>query len=504
MNHDDATSPVPGKSMAELHRQAREIFDFALRESSIPTAFERHLRWENGRMLSLSRIDGLPPGSDSPGSYEPGSYEPGSYELDRYSAIYVVALGKAALPMLDALLNTIDPWLEKPGPPKLPLRGICCAPALPSRPRTGIEYYAGGHPSPNLDSRRAARAALALLRGAAPDALVVFLISGGGSSLFEAPLNDEISLEETIVFHQALVGCGAAIGEINTVRKHFSAVKGGRLAAAAGRADKLSLLISDVPEQQIGALSSGPSLPDRSTVAECRSILERHRLLDRFPPRVRNFFLDPELPETPRSLPGAAQFRVLLSNKDLIEAARSKAKAVGWVTEVDNGCDDWDYRDAARYLLKRFDRLRRQHPRVCLLSGGEVTVRLEGTPGAGGRNQQLALACALEWARESAQTRAGNPGPSVSSLPATTMPVAILSAGSDGVDGLSPAAGAIADPETAARASGVGIDAEAALRDFNAYPLFRALGDTVMTGPTGNNLRDLRILLSAENDFSSQ
>jgi len=144
---------------------------------------------------------------------------------------------------------------------------------------------------------------------------------------------------------------------------------------------------------------------------------------------------------------------------------------------IDNSCDDWDYADAARYLLQRFAQLRREHPRLCLLSGGEVTVRLGREHGAGGRNQQFALACALALAG-----------------PAT--PLVVLSAGSDGIDGLSDAAGAIADPTTVGRAQALGFDAASALAGFDAYPLFTALGDTLVTGPTHNNLRDLRILLS--------
>jgi hydroxypyruvate reductase len=150
--------------------------------------------------------------------------------------------------------------------------------------------------------------------------------------------------------------------------------------------------------------------------------------------------------------------------------------------EVDNGCDDWPYDKAAGYLVDRLIGLRRQHPgrKLCLLSGGEVTVRIDRTPGTGGRNQQFALACALLFAQR---------------LPGE--PVVCLSAGSDGADGNSPAAGAIADPATLARAQALGFEAEASLASFDACPLFTALGDTLLTGPTGNNLRDLRILLSA-------
>ena len=419
-----------------LHAEAREIFAHALQASSIPAAWESHCHFD------LERLPG-------------------------YKEIYVVAVGKAALPMLETLLNRLRG--------ELAVRGICCAPSLPAHKHRGIRYYAGGHPSPNRDSLLSARAALRLLNRAGKNTFVFFLISGGGSSLFEAPLDKRIPLQDTIAFHRALVGCGATIAEINAVRKHFSAVKGGRLAAAAGAAAKFTLLLSDVPAQHLDALASGPTLPDRSTVEECREIIDRYKLLERFPLRVRKFFARPDLPETPEL--GDSPMEILLSNDDLLAAARECAEARGWKVVVDNSCDDWDYREAAHYLLQRLHQLRQEHPRVCLLSGGEVTVRLEGDPGAGGRNQQFALACALEVAGDAAE-------------------LAILSAGSDGVDGLSPAAGAVVDSTTVARAWALGLDPAEALRRFDSYPLFNALGDAVITGPTNNNLRDLRILLS--------
>jgi len=160
-----------------------------------------------------------------------------------------------------------------------------------------------------------------------------------------------------------------------------------------------------------------------------------------------------------------------------VENARLLAQKAGYFTVVDNSCDDWDYADAAKYLLERFHELRRGHARVCLISVGEVTVTMDRTPGAGGRNQQFVLECALDLEKY--------PGEHLT----------VLSAGSDGIDGNTRSAGAIADPETAARARSFGFDPEASLAEFNACPLFTALGDSVVTGPTGQNLRDLRLLI---------
>ncbi len=420
----------------KMHDEARSIFHHALVSSSISAAFDRRIHWD-------------------------------SIPLNRYDRIYVVAVGKAALPMLEGLRSRL---------PRKLAGGVCCAPMLPAERESGVIYYAGGHPLPNQDSFASARAALHLLHATGARDFVFFLISGGGSAMFELPLDPRISLEETRALYQSLVGSGATIAEINTVRKHFSAVKGGRLAAAAPQAARYSLLVSDVAPRYLDALASGPTLPDSSTVAECREILHRYRLQERLSPAVGAFFDDPGLPETPQ-LP-SAPVETLLSSDDLIDAAQAQALTLGYEVVIDNSCDDWDYDEAARYLLGRFDQLRRKYAKPCLLSGGEVTVRLGNEHGAGGRNQQFALACALALAGRE--------------------PMVVLSAGSDGIDGSSPAAGAIADPTTVARGQALGIDAASALARFDAYPLFTALGDTLVTGPTHNNLRDLRVLLSSE------
>jgi hydroxypyruvate reductase len=330
--------------------------------------------------------------------------------------------------------------------------------------------------------------------------------------MFDLPLDPGISLEDTIAFHQALLASGAPIGEINTLRKHFSAVKGGRLAIAAPDATKVSLLLPDVPLRSLDALSSGPTSPDHSTVADVRYILKKYNLGPRLPAKIRTFFEREDLPESPgnktwrppflsRKLPrvdgvlgrrvtaaatmsgedGAFRdsvFEILLSSHDMVENARALAQKAGYFVAVDNSCDDWDYAEAARYLLEQFHALRAVHPRLCLISGGEVTVTMDRTPGAGGRNQQFALACALELAK--------HPGE----------PLTVFSAGTDGIDGNTRSAGAIADPTTVSRARAFGYDPERSLAEFNACPLFTALGDSVVTGQTGHNLRDLRLLIA--------
>lgn len=486
MGEEDSRAPLHS-----LHEQARAIFCHALDACRIERAFPNRVRLDATTLLveQSPEIDAATP--------------PARIELAGYRNILIIALGKAAVPMTQSLLGIL--------PRKLRVRGICSAPAKPAERDWRIRYYAGGHPLPNRDSFRAAQHALRLLHRASERTFIFYLISGGGSTLFDLPLDPEISLADTILFHQALIASGAAIGDINTLRKHFSAVKGGRLAAVAPRAAKLTLQVVDVPLHQADAVASGPTLADPSTVDDCRELLERYQLLEKFPPAVRRFFSRPDLPETPGDkaapMPHAGHteatpkaglkpgsfaiagneptgvtgwLATLLSNDDLLRAAREKAAALDYEVVVDNHCDDWPYDQAAAYLLDRLIDLRRQHPgrKLCLLSGGEVTVRIDRKPGTGGRNQQFALACALLL-----QER----------LPGER--VVCLSAGSDGVDGNSPAAGAVADPATVSRAQAQGMDARAALAAFDSAPLFAALGGSLLTGPTGNNLRDLRILL---------
>ena len=480
-------TPVTDLTLEGLHTTATEIFTGALAGCNIESAFDRRLRFEGN---VLNRL--LPDGSG-----------PEKVDLATFKRVFVIALGKAAAPMLDVLLDRMK---RRKG-----LRGICCTNQQPKRRNWRFRYFEGGHPLPNEDSIAAARAALAMLKKAKKDTLVFFLISGGGSAMFDLPLAPEIGLEDTMAFHETLIASGAPINEVNTLRKHFSAVKGGRLAMAAPEATKVSLLLPDVPLRSLDALSSGPSSPDHSTVEDVRLIMSKYNLAPKFPAKVRDFFDREDLPESPgnknrmpnflpkmawaeavlaRRVTAAATmkdedgafrdsvFEILLSSHDMVENARALAQKAGYFVAVDNSCDDWDYADAARYLLQLFHALRATHPRLCLISGGEVTVTLNRAPGAGGRNQQFALVCALDLAKY--------PGEALT----------VLSAGTDGIDGNTKSAGAVADPTTVARARSFGYNPEQSLANFNACPLFTALGDAVVTGPTGHNLRDLRILIA--------
>ena len=250
---------VGDSALDALHATSGEIFACALKACDIATAFDRRLRFEGNTLHRL-----MPDGSGPP-----------SIDLSAYKRIFVIALGKAAGPMLQTLLERMK---RRKG-----LRGICGANQLPATRNWRFRYFESGHPLPNEDSFAAARAALALLHKARKDTLVFFLISGGGSAMFDLPLDPRVTLEETIVFHQLLLASGAPINEINTLRKHFSAVKGGRLAMAAPDALKVSLLLPDVPLRTLDALSSGPTSPDHSTVAEVRQLLAKYGLAPKLP-----------------------------------------------------------------------------------------------------------------------------------------------------------------------------------------------------------------------------
>ena len=434
---------------ADAQSAAREIFRYAIDATRVATAMERRIRCEEGWLRADEH----------------------RYHLSSYDRVLLVAIGKAAGSMTAALLTLA-------GDEGRNIAGVVAGVVTEQLPLR-FRIFRGGHPSPNQESLNAAVAVLGLLRGATDRDLVLFLVSGGGSSLVEQLLRPELTLDDTAATHKALVECGAPIAAINAVRKHISAVKGGRLAAAAAQAEQLTIFVSDVPAGELDALASGPTLPDRSMVEDVRRIVAEYALAERVPKAVKEMLADAAMAETPK--PGDAVFArsrwmVLLDNASLEEAASIRARELGWNVTIDHSCDDWNAEDAANYLLGRLAELRRDSPQVCLISGGEVTVRVPAAAtGSGGRNQHFALLCARRIAGSA---------------------IVVLSAGSDGIDGNSPAAGGLVDGTTVARAAAAGTPLQQALAEFNSYGLLSQLGDAIVIGPTGNNLRDLRILLA--------
>jgi glycerate 2-kinase len=436
--------------MNNARGDALDIFLYALQASRVEPAMERRLRFNNGVM----EIDGH------------------RYVLREYARCLVVAIGKAAHALVSSFVRQAGNDAER-------FEGIVVGAGSGEALPLAFRVYHGGHPSPNEASVAAASDVLRTLRSLTERDLVVFLISGGGSAMVEQFLQTDLPLETIAATHKALVESGAPIAAMNAVRKHLSAVKGGRLAAAAAPAEQVTLFVSDVPPGELDALSSGPTVPDRSTVADVYRIAEEYGLVERLPAAISEMLQSKALVETPK--PGDAIFArsrwsVLLDSASLEEAAAARATELGWSVEVDNSCDDWDAERAAMYLVRRLREMRGRRERVCLLSAGEITVRVPPeASGRGGRNQHFALQCAGQIAGEG---------------------IVVLSGGSDGVDGNSPAAGAIVDGTTVERASLVQYPVANAMAAFDSHSLLALLGDAVVTGPTGNNLRDLRILLA--------
>jgi glycerate 2-kinase len=439
-------SPSSDAQFREMRDRVRGIFEHALTECSIPRAFGRKLQHDRRYIRVGEEL----------------------YDLAAFSRALVVSIGKAGHSMAEALASIVGTGLS----------GIIATSAAPAAQLFGFRYFAGGHPMPNEDSIRAGEAILHLLYALTPETLVVFLISGGASAIAEKPISHAISLADLVQTYKALVHSGAPIAEINTIRKHLSALKGGRLALAAAPAYQLSVLVSDVPNHSPDALASGPTMPDSTTVESCYEIADRHKMLPHFPASVRGLFERHRLQETPKAGDpafGRSHYMTVLSNATAVHAAVESAALNGFAVEVDNSCDDCDYKYAAEHLLRRLRELRQGVSRACLISGGEVTVKVGTSSGVGGRNQQFALYCAEKIAGEN---------------------ITVLSAGTDGIDGNSSAAGAVADGSTMARAQRCGFAVATSLARFDAFSLFDAIGDAVITGPTGNNVRDLRVLLA--------
>jgi hydroxypyruvate reductase len=381
----------------------------------------------------------------------------------------VVAFGKAANRMATVLEEILGGWIEA---------GVSVGPAETPKKLAHFQYFVGGHPFPHAGSLEGARAALELVSNLTLEDTVIFLVSGGGSAIFAQPFDASITLADLIEFNRALVTSRLPIEQINVLRKHLSSVKGGRLAERAYPARQLTIFISDVPDDLPSMVASGPTMPDESTAAQAYEFAAKDNLAGQFPESIRGFFQRRELPETPKSMDprfANSHYFCLLSNRDAVRAALSAAEKLGFAAEMDHGTWDADYREVVHANVAALDALTAAHQGqpVCLVVGGEVTCPVIG-PGMGGRNQAFALYAAQKIA---GQRRV------------------VLSAGTDGRDGNSPTSGAVADGQTVSRAVGRGLDPAAYLAGSDAYSFFRTLGDTLDTGFTDNNVRDVRIWL---------
>ena len=392
-------------------------------------------------------------------------------DLREYSRIVAIAYGKASFAMAEGLNDILAPDFQPDG--------ILVVPSAAPRNLAGWKTFMGGHPLPNEESFAAGSEILRRLCLCDDRTLIFFLLSGGGSSLVEHPLDAAATLDDFRKLNAALVGCGAPIEQINAIRKHLSATKGGRLAAAAPHSMKVTFAITDVPVRHESALASGPTLPDPTTIQDACDVASEFKLLDRLPGSIRAVFDKNALQETPKQGDPAferATFSILLGAHDLSHAAHHACEAEGYVCLFDHSTDNWPIEKATDYLLALLERHRSDNSGkpVALLADGEVSSPITGN-GIGGRNSAFVLACASKIAGQK---------------------ITVFSAGTDGIDGNSPAAGAIADGETLSRAHSLGLDPRDFMPNSDAYNFFQRLGDAVITGPTGNNLRDLRIFLA--------
>lgn len=392
------------------------------------------------------------------------------FDVARFRRIYVVGAGKAGASMAQGAERALGPRIAS---------GLINVKYGHEARLRHIELNQCGHPLPDANGVAGAERIAELVSSAGEDSLVLCLISGGASALLPWPA-PPITLEEKQATTQALLGCGAGIHEINAVRKHISLVKGGQLARLASPAAMEALLLSDVIGDDIDVIGSGPTAPDESTFEMALATLEKYHLLGAVPFSVRSRLeagASGAIAETPK--PGDALFKrvhntVIGSNRLALEAAAQRARHLGYRTMILSSEIQGETREVARMhaAIAREVALRRRpvRPPVCLISGGETTVTLTGN-GLGGRNQEFVLAAVIDLDQ--------TPG------------VVVFSAGTDGTDGPTDAAGAIGDGETLRRNP----EARRYLAANDSYHYFQSLGDLVITGPTNTNVMDLRLFL---------
>jgi glycerate 2-kinase len=388
--------------------------------------------------------------------------------------IYAIAIGKAALSMSEALERSLGQFFSG---------GVLVGPApnlaqAEWLSRSRWNWYVGGHPLPNRESLAAAADAVGLLQRANKErALMLFLISGGGSAMLEWPATRDISLAELQEANRVLVTCGASISEINSVRRAFSAIKGGKLAARAPVCDQITLIISDVPTGEEFNVASGPTIKPETDPHDAREVAARYQLRSQLPVEIVKAIDSPR--EFQNNSDAMREHFVLLKNEDALRIAANTAEELGHHVEIGRDINDQEVTRGCEQLSDRLQQLRRQkqdESPVCLISGGEFACPVTGD-GVGGRNLETALRLAI--LNQSRPTE-----------------FVAVCAGTDGIDGNSPAAGAIVDSTTIDRAKARGLDAGNYLERSDAYSFFAALGDAIITGPTGTNVRDLRILLA--------
>ncbi len=430
----------------------RKIFDAGLKAADPGEAIRHAVKLTGKRLLVGDR------------EYDPGAFD----------RVVVVGAGKAAASMASALEDILGSYITG---------GMITTKYGHGLALNVVSVTEAGHPIPDESGVRGSERILGLLEGAGEKDLVLCVISGGGSALLPMPVSG-ISLHDKQKTTQALLDCGADIHEINTIRKHISGIKGGRLAEATFPATLVTLILSDVTGDDLDAIASGPTVPDRSTFGDCMAIVDKYDLVEKLPLSVISYLkngVQGREPETPK--PGDRVFDrtlALITGSCALSVSSAKQKAVelGYNAIILSSCIEGETRDVAKVHAAIAKEILKSGNPVsipgCVISGGETTVTIHGD-GLGGRNMEFVLAAAIE----------------IDGLGGITL----LSGGTDGTDGPTDSAGAIADGSTVRTARGRGLDPAAYLSNNDSYHFFEATGDLLMTGPTMTNVMDLRIFL---------
>ncbi len=411
------------------------------------------------------------------------------YSMNNYSKLIVAGFGKAAYQMAKAFDESLENvaitegiivtkygHVEKKG-----AGGSCQLSGL-----NNIKVYEAAHPVPDENGEKAADEIVRMLRSADESTLVVCLISGGGSALLVSPY-DGITLSEKQKITDLLLKCGADIAELNSVRKHLSAVKGGRLAEIAYPAEVISLMISDVIGDRLDVIASGPTAPDSSTFQDALDVINKYGIADETPASIMELInrgVNNEIEDTPdRDNPAFQKVQniVIGSNIIALEAGQREAESLGYETEILSSNIEGDVVEVGKWLsdivkgIMPVDKSdSRSNCAKCLISGGETTVVVKGK-GKGGRNTELALRFAMEIE--------GMEG------------VSMVSAGTDGTDGPTDAAGAMVDGETITKAKALGLDPQTYLDNNDSYNFFKQIDALIITGPTGTNVMDVHVVI---------
>jgi glycerate 2-kinase len=397
-----------------------------------------------------------------------------SYDLERIRNVRLLAAGKAALPMSRAALDILGDRISG---------GVVVVPHGSDRSLRRIPVLSSGHPVPDRDGILAAGRWLEEAAAAGPDDLVLVLLSGGASALLPAPAV-KLTLGEKQKVTQWLIKSGARINEVNVVRKHLSRIKGGRLAAAIQPAASLTLALSDVLSGDLSTIASGPTYPDASTFEDAVRILRQYRIWTRIPAAARTLLgrgSRNRIPDTPK--PGSEVFEnarhlIVSDNRRSVEAAEKQARALGFNAMVLTTMLEGEAREVAKVFGAMGREIHRTgHPvsrPACVLAGGELTVTVRGK-GRGGRAQEFALAAASQ----------------LSGIPDVT----VVGFGTDGKDGPTEAAGAVADGTTIERSRKLGLNPVKSLDENDSFPVLKKLGDLILTGPTGTNVNDLYLMI---------